>query len=242
MNTLRPGLICIQCGSEFTGYYCRKFCGQACVNASRRIYALSTRPKQFCEYCEKPLAFGTKQKTYCSRNCAARGAGEHQKCHSEAFRERVRELWDQGLTTSQIGAAVVPQVTKNVIVSLARRMGLQKRQSPIRHSAVFGPPPPPKPKIPPAPRETLARLPSLIKPRHEPEVRKVLAAAAAPKPVFLAPRYSAHKTCQFIEGESRNAVFCNCDSLPGYSWCAEHYERVYTAESRARAAQMRWAA
>ena len=47
---------------------------------------------------------------------------------------QLRELWDQGLPTSQIGKIL--NFTKNAVVGKAHRIGLERRPSPIRRTAV----------------------------------------------------------------------------------------------------------
>jgi GcrA cell cycle regulator len=47
---------------------------------------------------------------------------------------RLKELWDQGLPTAQIGKLI--GFTKNAVVGKAHRMGLERRPSPIRRTAV----------------------------------------------------------------------------------------------------------
>ena len=47
---------------------------------------------------------------------------------------RLKELWDQGLPTSQIGKLL--GFTKNAVVGKAHRIGLERRPSPIRRAAV----------------------------------------------------------------------------------------------------------
>ena len=47
---------------------------------------------------------------------------------------KLRELWDQGLPTAQIGKLL--GFTKNAVVGKAHRIGLERRPSPIRRSAV----------------------------------------------------------------------------------------------------------
>ena len=46
---------------------------------------------------------------------------------------RLRELWDQGLPTAQIGKLI--GFTKNAVVGKAHRIGLERRPSPIRRTA-----------------------------------------------------------------------------------------------------------
>ena len=47
---------------------------------------------------------------------------------------RLKELWEQGLPTSQIGKLL--GFTKNAVVGKAHRIGLERRPSPIRRAAV----------------------------------------------------------------------------------------------------------
>ena len=47
---------------------------------------------------------------------------------------RLRELWDQGLPTAQIGKLL--GFTKNAVVGKAHRIGLERRPSPIRRTAI----------------------------------------------------------------------------------------------------------
>ena len=45
---------------------------------------------------------------------------------------QLRELWDQGLPTSQIGRIL--DFTKNAVVGKAHRIGLERRPSPIKRN------------------------------------------------------------------------------------------------------------
>ena len=45
---------------------------------------------------------------------------------------RLRELWDQGLPTAQIGKLL--GFTKNAVVGKAHRIGLERRPSPIKRN------------------------------------------------------------------------------------------------------------
>jgi len=47
---------------------------------------------------------------------------------------KLRDLWDQGLPTAQIGKLL--GFTKNAVVGKAHRIGLERRPSPIRRTAV----------------------------------------------------------------------------------------------------------
>ena len=47
---------------------------------------------------------------------------------------RLKDFWDQGLPTAQIGKLL--GFTKNAVVGKAHRIGLERRPSPIRRTAV----------------------------------------------------------------------------------------------------------
>ena len=60
--------------------------------------------------------------------------GETKMSWNEENVAQLRELWDQGLPTSQIGKIL--NFTKNAVVGKAHRIGLERRPSPIRRTAV----------------------------------------------------------------------------------------------------------
>ena len=66
--------------------------------------------------------------------------------------EEVTRLWNEGLTTAQIGKRI--GVSKNAVVGKAHRLGLAPRPSPIRREASLRPPRPPVVR-PVAPRPTI---------------------------------------------------------------------------------------
>ena len=51
---------------------------------------------------------------------------------TETLQARLRELWEQGLTASQIAAEL--SVTRNAVIGKADRLGLSGRPSPIQRS------------------------------------------------------------------------------------------------------------
>lgn len=91
--------------------------------------------------------------------------------------DRLRELWSQGITASQI-ADELGGVSRNAVIGKAHRLGLQSRPSPVKPNEP-APAPAPKAKAEkpaPAPKvEAPAR-----EPRPEPVARPVQPAAAAP--------------------------------------------------------------
>ena len=70
--------------------------------------------------------------------------------------EQLRQLWDEGLTTAEIGKRI--GVSKNAVVGKAHRLELPSRPSPIRRGVVRRAPRPAA-KAPAAPRPAPRSLP-----------------------------------------------------------------------------------
>ncbi|MGZ8349921.1 MAG: GcrA family cell cycle regulator [Allosphingosinicella sp.] len=103
--------------------------------------------------------------------------------------ERLRELWSQGVTASQI-ADELGGVSRNAVIGKAHRLGLQSRPSPVKPNeteaaapAAERPQPAPK-AAPPAPES---------RPEPKPEPKRAAAAAEATDAPAAAP---AEKTPQ----------------------------------------------
>ncbi|NVN36503.1 GcrA family cell cycle regulator [Komagataeibacter swingsii] len=86
---------------------------------------------------------------------------------------RLRDLWQQGLSTAEIGRQL--SVTKNAVVGKAHRLGLKPRPSPIRRAAKAAPAPATEAPVAPAAAESAPVAP-------KPEVTAAPAATAVPVP------------------------------------------------------------
>ena len=83
----------------------------------------------------------------CSTHCRARFAGQQNRNHhSDSLRAELARLWQlvPRISTAEIGRRL--RVTKNVVVSLRRRMGLEPRATPFPN------------KLTPTPAATPARM------------------------------------------------------------------------------------
>lgn len=144
--------------------------------------------------------------------------------------QQLRELWDQGLPTKQIGLRL--GISKNAVVGKARREGFTPRPSPIGKQTP-GPRPPRA-----APRKTLPPLASERSARSERVVRLPVVYREPPPPrqplaVMLGTR------CQYPLGEPGTREFRFCDqpvaALHPYSYCDTH-RRVCYVERTAKLA------
>jgi GcrA cell cycle regulator len=148
---------------------------------------------------------------------------------------RLRALWDEGLSTAEIGRRL--GVSKNAVVGKAHRLDLPARPSPIRRDGggpraarratprrVAGPTLPPLSSAAPA-----------VAAGHVASVMPQIASLAAPKPpvarvVPPPPRpYGRIVTCCWPIGEpgTRSFRFCDDASEPGKPYCSEHAKLAY---------------
>ena len=139
---------------------------------------------------------------------------------------RLRALWDEGLSTAEIGRRL--GVSKNAVVGKAHRLDLPARPSPIRRDGSGGTPRPRAPRrvagptLPPL-SSTAPLMPSvtyMMAPKPPP----------APRVVHPAPRpYGRVVTCCWPIGEpgTRSFRFCDDASEPGKPYCTEHAKLAY---------------
>ena len=113
--------------------------------------------------------------------------------------EKLKELWTQGLSISQIGEAL--GVSRNAIAGKAHRMGLPKRPSPISWPKVE------KPKV--VMPEVTENLPLRL------ELRQL--------------EWSRSKCCWPTGDPKKNGFsFCGDAIVPGKPYCLTHCQEAYT--------------
>jgi GcrA cell cycle regulator len=151
---------------------------------------------------------------------------------------RLRTLWDEGLSTAEIGRRL--GVSKNAVVGKAHRLDLPARPSPIRRDGSGGGAPrrsAPRriagPTLPPlsstSPLSGLSSSPPVmphlavmsVKPVPPPPAAR--AAPPAPRP------YGRVVTCCWPLGEpgTRSFRFCDDPSEPGKPYCSDHVKLAY---------------
>ncbi len=119
-------------------------------------------------------------------------------------------LWEEGLPTSEIGRRL--GVTKNAVVGKVHRLGLKKRQSPIRQTVATGAQPKkPKKIAPPAP---MAPMP--------------------PSGEIVRLEELTATMCCWPEGEPGTPEFhfCGKPAVPDKPYCEEHCARAYVKVSK----------
>lgn len=152
---------------------------------------------------------------------------------------RLRALWDEGLSTAEIGRRL--GVSKNAVVGKAHRLDLPARPSPIRRDGsgasaprrttprrVAGSTLPPLSSTAP-----VAALPQNNSGHAVAQTIAVLAIKPPPAPPRVPPSpprlYGRVVTCCWPLGEpgTRSFRFCDDPSEPGKPYCSEHVKLAY---------------
>ena len=130
---------------------------------------------------------------------------------------RLKELWDQGLPTAQIGKLL--GFTKNAVVGKAHRIGLERRPSPIRRTAVK--PDRKKARSPIVPTLNFEAL------KEEPkEVLKQQNFQPAVKNLFTE---QSKRGCEWPDGhpDESDFKFCGKDRFEDKPYCIDHCAVAY---------------
>jgi len=152
---------------------------------------------------------------------------------------RLRDLWDQGLSTAEIGRRL--GITKNAVVGKAHRLMLPARPSPIRRNVDGALPRRPVarrivgPTLAPAPKVAEAPAFATAEPRPAapvPNIRRLPAPVPAPmlRAVPAAPRAAGRvPACCWPIGEpgTPSFHFCGAGAVGGKPYCAEHVAIAY---------------
>jgi GcrA cell cycle regulator len=140
------------------------------------------------------------------------------KTWDDSSKQRLRAHWARGLSAAAIGRLL--GISKNAVISKARRLGLPGRPNPIL---------PRQARQEPAPRVTLPPL-SVAEPvTLEPEPVPVTVAAP---PAPLRPRGRVEPCCWAEPAGRRQWRYCDAVSLPNQPYCEEHAAKARPAVKR----------
>ena len=130
---------------------------------------------------------------------------------------RLRELWDQGLPTAQIGKLL--SFTKNAVVGKAHRIGLERRPSPIRRTAI-------KPDRKKARSPTVPKLHFDNQPVQQKEITNNNIFIPTTKNLFVT---KLKRGCEWPEGHPGEIGFhfCSKERFDEKPYCLKHCAVAY---------------
>ena len=130
---------------------------------------------------------------------------------------KLRELWDQGLPTAQIGKLL--GFTKNAVVGKAHRIGLERRPSPIRRSAVK--PDRKKARSPVMPKLNFESKEETISDKYEQKIFQPVV-----KNLF---NTTTKRGCEWPQGHPDEADFhfCGKERFEDKPYCLDHCAVAY---------------
>ena len=144
---------------------------------------------------------------------------------------QLRELWDQGLPTSQIGTIL--GFTKNAVVGKAHRIGLERRPSPIKRSVM-------------KPNRKEARAPLMPKLNIDNKVENnfdnTLSGSDRNAKYLGKNSIISRKSigCEWPIGEPNepNFHYCGSKKLEGKSYCLEHCSKAYILPEKTKSEEV----
>jgi GcrA cell cycle regulator len=127
--------------------------------------------------------------------------------------EKLRELWDKGLSASQIAKELSEGVTRNAVIGKAHRMGLASRPSPVKSD--------------PAKRAAAAAAK-----KKAAAPKKSPATKVAPTTGKVSILDLTESMCKWPIGHpgEANFHFCGKPSQPTFPYCANHCVEAYQVQ------------
>lgn len=157
---------------------------------------------------------------------------------TEETAARLRALWDEKLSTAEIGRRM--GMSKNAIIGKAHRLRLPPRASPILGKGAGTPRKPAVPRVrgpslPPLPAAVASSVPA-PKPLPAPTRPPAWAPEPRPQPATVFKPVANRNPCCWPFGDPGTRGYRTCDgpSMPGKPYCAEHASIAYVAPQTAR--------
>jgi GcrA cell cycle regulator len=159
--------------------------------------------------------------------------------------EILRNLWDRGMSASQISEQLGGNITRNAVIGKAHRLGLKSRPSPVKaDSARRAPPQAAAPKAAPPPVVVSAPIAPVHRamPTESFERAPMVPPMPSPAPVPRRPRAEGEKVitlldlsdkiCKWPIGhpDEEDFHFCGSPVNPGTPYCAEHCAVAYQSQ------------
>ncbi len=143
------------------------------------------------------------------------------------------KLWTDGLTASQIAAALGEATTRNAVIGKAHRLGLSGRPSPVRvprpARATASRPSKPRPLNSPERMPLMkSNAPLRVRPA-EPPVRSIIPVAEVPLGPSVTLLKVTDKMCKWPIGHPGDDGFrfCGGSSRDGSPYCEGHAQMAY---------------
>ena len=141
--------------------------------------------------------------------------------------DQLKQLWEKGLTASQIAEKLAGGISRNAVIGKAHRLGLKARPSPVK-SGEGAAADAPVVEVRPAP--VAAALPTTEVARPKPAPRAVAAPTASSGKTSLLDL--SDKICKWPIGHPGDSDFhfCGKPAQPTFPYCSEHCAVAYQAQ------------
>jgi GcrA cell cycle regulator len=141
--------------------------------------------------------------------------------------DQLKQLWEKGLTASQIAEKLAGGISRNAVIGKAHRLGLKARPSPVKSGEVAATD---TPAIEARPAPVVAAVPVADVARPKPAPRPVAAPTASSGKTSLLDL--SDKICKWPIGHPGDSDFhfCGKPAQPTFPYCSEHCAVAYQAQ------------